>query len=153
MRALSVAALVATLGATLGASLGASGCASSRNTAHMREARYATDVPAASAVVRDALANYRVVERGSGRFETSWLRSGAGDVYQFAIHIDGPGDGPFMVGVDTRIRGRSGVETTDAPPTPIARERDRIVETIYTNLKALEVPRPLPDIPAKVSTR
>jgi hypothetical protein len=127
----------------------ATACAGpTHDVTQLQRAQYAIDEGTASVLVRDALAGYPLVERGNGQFETRWLQGRGGDVYQFVVHIDGPGGGPFMVTVETKMRekyhGHAITETVDAPPAYLAKQRDKLVVGIYERMKQTVVVQEAP---------
>lgn len=120
----------------------ATACAAgpTRDVAKMQRAQYAIDEGTASMLVREALDDYPLVERGrSDRLETRWLRGKDGSAYKIVVRIDGPGGGPFMVRVNAKLRAKNGAVVEYDLPGWLARKRDRLVVDIHDRLKPTEI--------------
>ncbi len=140
------------------ASLAAFACAlvtacagTTRDVAQIQRTQYAIDEATASVLVRDSLEEYPLVERGkSDRLETRWLRGRDGSAYKLVVRIDGPGGGPFMVHVETKLRTKSGAIVERDIPAWLANERDRVAIEIYDRMKPAAI---VPQAPATVAAQ
>lgn len=130
----------------------ATACAGpTRDVSRMQRAQYAVNEGTADILVREALDDYPLVERGAnGRLETRWLRGRDGTEYKIVVRIDGPGGGPFMVRVNTKLREKTGAIVEHDIPAWLANERDQLVAEIYDRMKPLEIVR---EPPATVAGR
>lgn len=130
----------------------ATACAGpTHDVSHMQRAQYAIDESTASQLVREAMDDYPLVERGdSDRLETRWIHGRDGSVFKMVVHIDGPGGGPFMVRIDTKLREKSGAIVEHDIPAWLAAKRDRLVVDIYERMKPAEM---VPEAPAAVAGR
>lgn len=117
----------------------ATACAGQTHEGTLTDARYDTDVITASALVREALDDYPMIDRGNGQFETRWMKRGK-DVYAFDIRLDGPAGGPFTVSVDTRMRYDGVSMPVTEPPVWLADRRDQLEARIYAKLRPLSAP-------------
>jgi hypothetical protein len=120
----------------------ATACAAgqTRDVGTMQRAQYAIDEGTANVLVRDALENYPLVERGqTDRLETRWVRGPDGSAYKLVVHIDGPGGGPFMVRVDTKLRTKTGAILEHDIPGWLRERHDRVVENIYRRLEPTKI--------------
>jgi hypothetical protein len=66
------------------------------------------------------------------------------------VHIDGPGGGPFLVRVHTKLRTKTGAILEHDIPAWLASERDRVAVEIYDRMKPAAV---LVEAPATVASQ